>query len=198
MEQPGELDGELGEFWVGNPWEIFEQHNLSAFEPNRMFVNLEGEHYLEVSFISGADTDADSRGVLAADLDNDGQLDLVTRQAGGGPLKIYQNQLPSRSYLKVSLRGTDSNRLGIGARLIAHVGSRQLVREMYPHNSYRAQAPALVHFGLDAAPGVDRLEIHWPSGLSQEVHDLAGNRHVVIEEGSDRVEVVEPGREIAP
>lgn len=198
MDQPGELDEELGEFWVGNPWEIFEEHNLSRFEPNRAFLNSKGKGFVDVSFVSGAATTADSRGVLAADLDNDGRMDLVVRQAGGGPLKIFRNRLPARPYLKVSLRGTSSNRLGVGARLVTHVGDRKLVRELYPSNSYRAQNPAMAHFGLDTAARVDRLDIHWPSGRRQQVYDLAADQHVVIQEGSDRVEVVEPGRRIVP
>ena len=61
------------------------------------------------------DSDGDGRCVVGADFRNNGRLDVVLRQVGGGPLIIYENNFPQRHYLKVSLRGARSNKLGIGA-----------------------------------------------------------------------------------
>src|SRR5207253_8897709 len=128
---PGEVDKSLGEFWVENPWDIVKKgHNLSAFERNRTWMNVDGKGFLDVSFLSGADSDGDGRSVVAGDFRNIGRLDLMVRQVGGGPLLLYENHFPQKHYLKVTLRGTHSNRLGIGARLTAMVNGRQLVREM--------------------------------------------------------------------
>lgn len=198
VPQPGELDHELDEFWVDSPWKIQHAHNLSAFERNRTFLNVGGEQFVEISYLAGNDSDGDGRAVVAADFRNNGQLDLVVRQTGGGALLLYENRFPKRHYLEVSLRGTRSNRLGIGARLTAKVGDRQIVRELFPVNSFRSQMPTYVHFGLGDADRVDSLRIRWPSGLEQEISDLAADRHVVIEEGSDAVAVVVPGETIAP
>ncbi len=68
------------------------------------------------------------------------------------------------------------------------VGSK-LVREMFPINSYRSQAPARLHFGLGDTSKIKSLSIRWPSGKVQEFLDLEGNRHVVITEGADEVAV---------
>lgn len=200
---PGRLDEKLGEFWVGNPWQIVAfGHNLSAFERNRAYWNVGGQNFLEISYLSGADHDGDSRCVVPADFRGVGQLDLIVRQAGGGPLLYYENQMPRRNYLTVSLRGTQSNRRGIGARLTASVGGHALVRELFPANSYMSQAPAVVHFGLGDADLVDRLTIRWPSGKVQQIENLKANRHVLITEGEadDATAVVEvtPGRIIPP
>ena len=199
---PGSLDANLGEFWVENPWDIISRgHNLSAFERNRVFLNVRGRDFLDISFLTGADSDGDGRSVVAADFRNNGQLDLLVRQVGGGAVLLYENQFPRRHYLTVSLRGRASNRLGIGARLKAHVGDRQIVRELFPHNTFRSQMPARVHFGLGDASTVDRLTIRWPSGTVQELTGLAADRHVVIEEGktgADAVETVTPGQTIRP
>src|SRR5712692_10536339 len=151
------------------------------------------------SLLSGADNDGDGRSVIAGDLRNNGKLDLVVRQVGGGPVYIYQNDFPQRHYLKVSLRGTKSNRLGIGARLVATVKGQNLVREQYPLNSFRSQMPTIVHFGLGDATQVDRLVIQWPSGAKQELTNLAADRHIIVEEGKEgnaAVETVVPGRTI--
>jgi hypothetical protein len=89
----------------------------------------------------------------------------------------------------------------VGARLRAVVNGQQLVREMFPVNSYRSQMPNLVHLGLGDATRVDRLEIRWPSGKTQVLKDLRADAHIVVEEGKEgegAVEKVEPGRTIRP
>jgi enediyne biosynthesis protein E4 len=199
VKLPGSLDKSLGEFWVNNPWQIVTNgHNLSAFERKRTFLNVKGHDFLDISHLTGADNDGDGRSVVAADFRNVGMNDLIVRQAGGGPLLLYENRLPRRSYLKVTLRGHASNRQGIGARLTAVVKGQQLVREMYPANTYLSQTPNIVHFGLADADGVDSLTIRWPSGKMQKLVNLKGNRHIVVDEDSDTVETVVPGQTIAP
>jgi hypothetical protein len=203
---PGKLDTRLGEFWVENPWDIIKKgHNLSCYERKRVFLNVPGDvrgrDFLDISFLTGADNDSDGRSVVAGDFRNNGQLDLVVRQVGGGPVLVYENHFPKRHYLEVSLRGTKSNRQGIGARIVAEVNGRQVVREQYPLSSYRSQMPNIVHIGLGDASAVDRLIINWPSGARQELTHLAADRHIVVQEGKDgdaAVETVVPGRTIAP
>ena len=199
---PGELDKSLGEFWVSNPWQIVAKgHNLSAFERNRAFLNVKGQDFLDISHLSGADSDGDGRAVVPADFRNVGMLDLVVRQAGGGALLLYENSMPRKHYLKVSLRGKKSNRQGIGARLTAVVKGQPLVRELFPANGYRSQAPNIIHFGLAEADTVDSLTIRWPSGKVHISKGLKGDRHIVIDEGKDgddAIETILPGRTIAP
>jgi len=199
---PGKVDASLGEFWVENPWEITAGgHNLSCFERNRVYLNVEGRDFLEISTLTSADSDGDGRCVVAADFRNNGQQDLLVRQVGGGPVLLFENRFPRRQFLTVSLRGVRSNRLGIGARLTAVVNGRQLVRELYPVNSYRSQGASLVHFGLGNTSEVERLTIRWPSGEVQELHGLAADRHIVVTEGKSEPEAVEtvvPGKTIRP
>jgi enediyne biosynthesis protein E4 len=199
---PGVVDKSLGEFWVNNPWDIVhEGHNLSAYERKRAFLNVQGKDFLDISYLTGADSDGDGRSVVAGDFRNDGRLDLVVRQVGGGPLLFFENQFPKAHFLTVSLRGTASNRLGIGARLTATVSDRELTRELYPHNSFRSQMPSRLHFGLGDAHQIDRLTIRWPSGAVQTLDNLAADRHVVITEGKTgpgAVEAVTPGQVIRP
>lgn len=187
----GRLDTKAGQFWVGNPWAIVaEEKNLSAYERNRTYLNLGNNRFADISFLTHTDSDGDGRGVLDADLDGNGMQDLVVRQAGGGPLLVYLNRFPRQHFLRVSLRGERSNALGVGARLIAEVGSRRLVREMYPANTYVSQQPCEVHFGLGDATRVDRLTIIWPSGVKQELTDVASDRHLRITENDDRFTVI--------
>jgi hypothetical protein len=201
---PGVVDQSLGEFWVTNPWDIVQKgHNLSSYERKRAFLNTGGNGFLDLSYVTGADSDGDGRSVVAGDFRNDGRLDLVVRQVGGGAILLFENQFPKAHYLTVSLRGTASNRLGIGARLTAAVAGRALVRELYPQNSFLSQMPSRVHFGLGDAAMIDRLTIRWPSGTVQTLEHIAADRHIVITEaaggtGALAVETVVPGRLIHP
>ena len=85
--------------------------------------------------------------------------------------------------MAISLRGQKSNRLGIGARLIASVKGQPIVRELYPLNSYRSQMPSIVHFGLGDAERVDRLTIRWPSGKLQTIDKPATGQLHKVKEG---------------
>ena len=199
---PGKLDPRLGEFWVENPWDIIQKgHNLSCYERKRVFLNVagavRGRDFLDISALTGADNDGDGRSVVTGDFRNNGQLDLVVRQVGGGSLLLFENCFPRRHYLEVSLRGRQSNRQGIGARLTATAAGQALVREMYPVNSFRSQMPSVVHFGLGDATTVERLTIRWPSGKMQAFTNLAADRHILIDEDpahGDGVATVVPRR----
>ena len=85
--------------------------------------------------------------------------------------------------------------------MIAFAGGRQIVRELFPANSYMSQGASLVHLGLADSERVDKLIVRWPSGEVQELRDLAADRHIVVTEGKsgpDAVETVVPGQTIKP
>jgi len=203
---PGKLDPDLKEWWVENPFRIqTEGKNLSCYERKRVYLNVQGGNFLEISHLTGADSDGDGRAAVAGDFRNNGQQDLVLRQAGGGALLLFENRFPKRHYLEVSLRGRrvdgvapTSNRQGIGARLIAEVKGRQIVREMYPHNTFHSQAPLVAHFGLGDDTQVDRLVIRWPSGTVQVLNKLQADQHILVEEDNPAFEKVRAGKRLRP
>ncbi len=193
---PAELDEDLDEFWSGNPFNISTKHNLSGYERNRTYLNIAGKNFVDISHITGADSDGDGRCVVPLDFDNDGRQDLVVRQVGGGSLMVFKNKFPQKHWLRISLRGVESNRLGIGARVIAKLGERSIVREMYPVNTYNSQAPSVIHLGLGDATSIDSLSILWPSGKKQQIGKIPADRHVIIREGDNDVHAITPGQPI--
>lgn len=187
----GPLNKKLGEFWMENPWEA-GANNLSAFERNRILMNRKGtggsgRALFDVSHLTGADTDADSRAVVSGDFNSDGMPDLAVRSSGGGAVKIYLNRWPQQNWLQVVLKGTKSNTAGLGSRIKVDVGERTLWREVHRVASFRSQQPASTLIGLGASTTVKRITIEWPSGVTQELADIAANQRLVIEEpeGSD-------------
>lgn len=182
---PIKPDERLKDWWVENPWQIAAKgKSLSGYERNRIYLNARAKEFYEISGLtSGADSDGDGRAVVACDVTGDGMQDFFVRQAGGGTLLLFENHFPKTHWLEVSLRGKTSNSLGIGARVVAEIGSQKLVREVYPANTFKSQAPARVHFGLGKSEKIDRLTIAWPSGMKQEFRDVAPDRHLRITEG---------------
>ena len=186
---PVEPDKRMKDWWVDNPWKIAAAgKSLSGYERNRIFLNSGRGDFYEISGLTGgADSDGDGRAVVPCDVTGDGLEDLIIRQAGGGPLYVFENRFPKMHWLQVSLAGVKSNRQGIGARLTADVAGRKLTRELFPHNTYYSQAPAHIHFGLGAAAKVDKLTVRWPSGEIQEFQNVAPDRRIVIREGSAEI-----------
>ncbi len=180
----GTLDAEGGEFWVENPFLIAGSgFNLSAYERNRLFVNVDGRSFLDASFASTADLESDSRSIIAADFDRNGAPDLLVGSVGGGPLRLFLNRFPPSSWARIELIGVESNRPGIGSRIVAEVGGRQIVRDVFPANGGFGPGPVELILGLGSAKRIDKLSIRWPSGRTQELSDLPVNRVLAITEG---------------
>ena len=185
----GPVDREEGEIWVENPFLLAGGgNNLSAFERNRVYLNLKGGAFLDASFATGADIDSDSRSVVAADFDRDGALDLLVGSAGGGPLRLFRNDFPPVRRVAIELRGVESNRPGIGSRIVVHAGGRRIVRDVFPANGGFGQGPAELLIGVGDAEKIDKLSVRWPTGKLQEFRDLPVDRRLSISEGSSRVE----------
>ena len=159
-----------------------ERENLSSFERNRTFLNLDGNSFIDVSFASGADIDSDSRSVVAADFNRDGATDLLVGSVGGGSLRLFLNRFPKANFSRIRLEGSGSNRAGIGARLTATVEGEKLIRDLFPHNGFMGQGPAEIILGLGDAKEIDRLEVRWPSGKTQIYKNLAANRYFLLKE----------------
>ncbi len=124
-----------------------------------------------------------ARGAAHGDYDNDGDPDLLVAE-NDGPLHLWRNDTDTGAYLVVRLEGTTSNRDGIGARLTASVGERQLIRRMRSGSSYLSASELSVRFGLGDEQIVRTLEISWPSGLAERWSNIQGNQMIKLREGS--------------
>ena len=127
-----------------------------------------------------------------ADYDNDGFLDIFLnnqRELKGRPPGLTRNILLRNTgnrghWLEVQLRGTTSNRDGIGAKVYLDSGARRQFREQGGGYHIFAQNSPILHFGLGNERTVDRLIVEWPSGRVQTLSDIAPDRLIVIVEAS--------------
>jgi len=124
------------------------------------------------------------RGAAYADIDGDGDLDVLVTAVRSRPRLLRNDQQLGRHWLRVRLKGKQSNLDAIGAWVEAHVGGEVLSRQVMPTRSYLSQVELPVTFGLGGATEVDRLVVRWPDGSVQEVKDVEIDRLLWIEQES--------------
>lgn len=186
----GKIDSAAGEFWT-NTFEMPKRgDNLSAFEPNKLFLNVDGKRFMDASFASHADIDSDSRSVMVGDFDKDRAPDLLVGSVGGGPLRLFLNRFPREHHrININLLGVESNRSAIGARVTIEAGDRTIVRDHFSANGFMGQSPARLNVGVGSATTVDKLTIRWPTGKHQIFHDIPVDCDVTIVEGIEEFEL---------
>ncbi len=154
-------------------------------EPNSVFRNLGNGQFADVSATAGADFihPAPHRGLAYGDLDNDGRVDLVIT-ALGAPVNVLRNISPAHNHwILFKLVGTKTNRMGIGAQIrITTDDGRKLYNEATTSTGYAASSDPRVHFGLGDSRLIREVEIRWPSGTRQLLHDISADRIMVVTE----------------
>ncbi|MFP6872137.1 MAG: FG-GAP-like repeat-containing protein [Verrucomicrobiales bacterium] len=150
-------------------------------EQNLAFRNLGDLAFENVSKPWGLDHVGMSYAATAADLDRDGDLELIVTNLNE-PVSIYRNNARQTNRILVKLRGTKSNRDGIGATVRVTTGKGEQVRFLTLSRGYMASGEAMIHFGLGDEPDITSLSVLWPSGHRQVFEDLEANRQFTITE----------------
>ncbi|WP_397569777.1 FG-GAP-like repeat-containing protein [Schlesneria sp. T3-172] len=126
-----------------------------------------------------------SRSSVIFDLDNDGDLDIVTNDFGSEPLVLISNLSDQQqlNYLKLTLIGKGSNRDGCGAVVAIKTADQRSLKVHDGKSGYLSQSVLPLYFGLGTSTVVEQIEVHWPSGRSQTVAGpITANQSLVIQE----------------
>jgi hypothetical protein len=153
-------------------------------QEHSVFRGIGDGKFADVSEKAGAvfDIKTVGRGACFADYDNDGKVDAFLVNLGG-PAQLFHNVSTNAGHwLTIRLKGTNSNRDGIGARLELTAGGRSQAAERVAGSSYLSQDDGRLHFGLGSATKVDKLVVRWPSGKTQTLQNLAVDRILTVEE----------------
>ena len=164
---------------------ISELGNRKYPEPNSLFRNLGNGKFAEIGPSAGPDfqEEAAHRGVAFGDLFNDGRIDAVVTVLGG-PVEILRNiSETGNHWILLKLVGKQSNRMGIGAQIhITTEDGASQWNEVTTAVGYTASSDSRVHFGLGKNRLIKDVEIRWPSGIKQVLHQVAADQILTVEE----------------
>lgn len=184
----------MGDFLQNNRGNVRRQNLMELVQKmpasgvmSYLFRNNGGQGTLSFSDVSkawGITKSANSNGAVYADLDNDGDLDLVVNNINQ-PAFIYQNEANTRSKnhsLTIRLQGSGQNTQGIGASVILYSrGQRQYLEQM-PSRGYQSSVSPLLHFGLGPVERVDSLRVVWPGGRYQLLYQVKADQVLTLTE----------------
>jgi hypothetical protein len=166
--------------------QVDSAHLISKYkEPKLLFLNQKDGNFVDASKLAGEAIQIPqaSRGLAAGDLFNDGRLDLVVENLEGEPQILRPEGGAHNHWISIELAGTKSGRLALNARVHLTAGDLAQVDEVRSGGSYMSQNDLRLHFGLGSHPVADKVEVHWPSGITETLSNLAADRFYCIQEG---------------
>ncbi|MGC4039135.1 MAG: VCBS repeat-containing protein [Chitinophagaceae bacterium] len=168
-------------------------HMPSSNVTNYIFKNNHNRTFNNNGEQWGITETSNSNGAAYADLDNDGDLDLVINNINL-PAFIYRNDSKKDSahhFLQVGLTGDGGNTEGIGAKIKIYYNGQVQMLEQNPARGYLSSVSTLLHFGLGAIDKIDSLTIVWNSGKSQKLTDVKVNQVIRLSEKDAAVQSIE-------
>ena len=176
-----ENDGDL-DIYHTNGWPVAEEYGAFLNDASRAFVSDGQGRFEEKAGELGLDDTYEGRGVICADLDNDGDVDILQLHNGtAASATLWRNDSQGNGYLAVKLRGEAPNTGAVGARIRIHAGGRDQMREVILGNNYLSQNPTDQYFGLGTAERIETLTVEWPDGSETLMQDIEANQHLTID-----------------
>jgi hypothetical protein len=152
---------------------------------NAVFRNLKNGTFANVSAAAGLTAAAAHRGCAFGDLNNDGKVDIVV-SAIGSPAELLYNISPGDNHwIAIQTIGVKSNRDGIGTRIkLTSKSGLMQYNHVTTAGSYASSSDKRVHFGLGADTLIRELELRWPSGTVQVLHNVKVDQVLKVTEGA--------------
>ena len=157
-------------------------------QEHTLFRGLGEGKFADVSEQGGAvlSTRTTARGACFGDYENDGKVDAFVVNLGGRGTLLHNVSTNTGHWTEIKLVGTKSNRDGIGARVEVFAAGKRQTAERVAGSGYLSQNDERLHFGLGAATTIDKLIVHWPSGIEQTLEKLSVDKVLTVQEPGER------------
>ena len=182
-----DLDGDL-DLFAGNGHVQQEiavtQDGISYRQPPHLFLNDGNGNFYDAALEIGGvfSQPIVARGAAYADIDHDGDLDVLVSE-NGGKVHLWRNdQSSSNAWLRVRASGATSNRSALGTRLVVYADGQSFERWIRSGSSFMSQHEHVASWGLGNAQRVDSLVVIWPSGVRQVWEDIGINQELRVVE----------------
>jgi hypothetical protein len=190
LENDGDLDTAVSNGAVKrrpSPWSGGPDGFWSDYaEPNLLYTNSGDGAFAATAAVPFTGAPAVSRSLVAADLDADGDLELVTTTLDG-PARVYRNDGGNAaSWIAIDVIDPALRRHAIGARVTVEAGGRRLVRHASAAGSYLAGTGAQIHLGLGSIEEIDGFLVRWPGGVEERFSGGPARRRVTLRRGEGR------------
>ena len=173
--------------------EVDTAHLGSTYKEPRLFYRNQGTgRFADLSATGGPGltVPASSRGLVTADLWNDGRVSVIVNTMSGKPMLLVNTQPNTNHWIAIQTQGTRSNRDGIGAVVTIRTRERSYAQEVRSGGSYLSSSDLRLHFGLGTQTAVAEITVLWPSGLKEHFPAAGIDRVLSLKEGA--------GTKIAP
>ncbi|MDB5283278.1 MAG: RNA-binding protein, partial [Bacteroidota bacterium] len=153
------------------------------------YRNKRNLQFEDVSEKWGLDAASIANGAAYADLDGDGDLDLVVNNTDSVAFIFRNNadKMPDANYLRIRLIGAVKNTFGLGAMVKVHAGTLNQTKELENGRGFESCSEPILHFGLGEKQTVDSLEIFWKDGRYSLLKNIKADRLLTISEDSSRI-----------
>jgi hypothetical protein len=153
---------------------------------NRVIMNLGNGKFRDVTLEAGSGLNPkfSSRGAAFDDLDNDGDIDVVVLNTRQKPTLLRNDLSTNQHWVQINLKGTRSNKFGIGAKVKVHAGDQTFVDEVHSGRGYQSHYGTRLHFGLGSHENINQIEVHWPGGKTETFQNIPSGQIIELTEGS--------------
>ena len=167
----------------GEMWELVKSMPSTKLN-NYLFRNNHNLGFTNVTADWGLDKPGINNGAAYADLNNDGNLDLVINNLNS-TATIYRNNLPSHNnahFIRIKFNGDDKNTFGIGAKVYVKTNATSQLQEHYTNRGFQSSVDPVMHIGLGKDSIIQSLKVIWPGGKMSLLTNVKADTLLVINE----------------